>query len=63
MKVWLLYTHNYDFCNIYDTLLNIYDSEEKALRAQKIENKKPEYSNTFHGENTDWTSIIEDKVK
>lgn len=63
MKVWLLYKHHYDFCNQYDTLLNIYKTEEKALRAQQTEKKKPEYSNEFRGEKTDWTSIVEDTVK
>lgn len=63
MKVWLLYSHNYDFCNQFDTLLGIYDSEEKAVLAQIDEEKDPKYLNRSFGEVTDWTTIFEDCVK
>lgn len=45
MKVWLLYTYYYDFCETWDCLLGIYDSEEKAIMAQILEEENSKYKN------------------
>lgn len=63
MKVWLLYTYYYDFCNVYDTLIGIYSTEEKAIMAKINEESDLKYERRISGEQTNWTSIIEDEVK
>lgn len=63
MRVWLLYTHNYDFCNQYDMLLGVYGSEDNAVLAQILEEEDEKYSRRSFGEQTDWTTIVEETVK
>ncbi len=46
MKVYLLYENYYDYCDLWPTLLGIYDSEEKAITAQIVEEEKEQYKNT-----------------
>ena len=50
MKVYLLYSLYYDFCEEWPTLLGIYDSEDKAIYAQIEEEMQSKYENTeqFH---------------
>lgn len=58
MKVWMLWSHYYDFCNEWESLVGIYDSEEKAIYAQIKEEEDEKYKRKDH----DWTSIREDIV-
>lgn len=58
MKVWMLWSHYYDFCNEWESLIGIYDSEEKAIYAQIKEEEDEKYKRKDH----DWTSIREDIV-
>lgn len=58
MKVWMLWSHYYDFCNEWESLIGIYDSEEKAIYAQIKEEEEEKYKRKDH----DWTSIREDIV-
>ena len=59
MKVYLLYAYYYDFCNEWPNLLDIYDTEEKAVAAQIVEESKHEYVNY---PDTHWTRIEERNV-
>lgn len=52
-QVWILYEWYYDFCENWDCINNIFDSEEKAILAQIEEEQKPQYKNTEQY----WTSI------
>lgn len=63
MKVWLLYSHHYNFCDQFDYMIGIFDTDEKAVLAQIEEETDPKYSNRFHGEQTDFTTIEEWEVK
>ena len=36
MKVYILYDLYYDYCNVWDCIVNVYDSEEKAIMAQVL---------------------------
>lgn len=44
-KVWILYEWYYDFCNTWDCIVNIFDSEDKAIAAKIVEEQKPQYKN------------------
>ncbi len=46
MKVYILYSLYYDFCEQWPSLLGVYDSEEKAIFAQIEEESKEQYKNT-----------------
>lgn len=63
MKVWLLYSHHYNFCDQFDNLIGIFDSEDKAVLAQIEEEEDPKYGRCFRGEQTDFTTIEEWEVK
>lgn len=63
MKVWLLYSHAYNFCDQFDNLIGIFDTEDKAVLAQITEEEDPKYSNRFLGEQTDFTTIEEWEIK
>ena len=58
MKIWMLWSHYYDFCNEWESLVGIYDSEEKAIYAQIKEEEDEKYKR----KDRDWTSIQEDIV-
>lgn len=55
MKVWMLWSHYYDFCNEWESLVGIYDSEEKAIYAQIEEEEGEKYKR----KDNEWTSIRE----
>ena len=46
MKVYILYSAYYDFCDQWNSLLGVYDSENKAIFAQIEEESKEKYKNT-----------------
>lgn len=58
MKVWMLWSHYYDFCNEWESLIGIYDSEEKAIYAQIKEEEDEKYKR----KDNEWTSIRENIV-
>lgn len=43
MKVYILYELYYDFCNEWDNILGVYDSEDKAVMAQILEEEAVKY--------------------
>lgn len=45
MTVWILYEFYYDYCETWDCIVDIFDSEEKAILAQIEEESKPQYKN------------------
>lgn len=59
MKVYILYELYYDYCDQWDNILDIYDSEDKAVMAQIEEESKPQYKNKEQYS----TSIEEREVK
>lgn len=45
-NVWILFAWYYDFCENWDTIVGVYDSEDKAIYAQIEEESDPKYKNT-----------------
>lgn len=43
MKVYILYEQYYDFCEVWDNILGVYDSEDKAVLAQIKEEEQEKY--------------------
>ena len=43
MKIYILYGLHYDFCNEWDCIIGIYDSEDKAVMAQILEEEQIKY--------------------
>ena len=59
MIVYMLYSYYYDGCDEWDTLIDIFDSEEKAIYAQIEEEEKEEYKQVDRYR----TAIIQHGVK
>lgn len=59
MKVYILYSHYYDNCNEWREVVDIFDSEEKAIEARIAEEEDIKY--TYPDQS--WTSILEWCVK
>lgn len=60
MKVWLLYSMNYDNCNVWPELLSIHSTEESCIEAQILEEEKEKY---IKWKEHNWTDIDEWDVK
>lgn len=59
MKIYILYAWYYDYCENWDTIIDIFDSEDKAVMAQIEEEEKPQYLNKEQY----YTTIEEREVK
>lgn len=59
MKIYILYTWYYDYCENWDTIIDVFDSEEKAILAQIEEESNPQYKNKEQY----YTTIDEREVK
>lgn len=42
-KVYILYEQYYDFCEVWDNILGVYDSEDKAVLGQIEEEEQEKY--------------------
>ena len=59
MKVYILYEWYYDYCDNWDNIIDIFDSEDKAIVAQIKEEERPQYQN----KDQYYTTIEEREVK